>query len=104
MSPLLAEVNRRWQRMFSVLAGGGDVPPGHRLRTEGLMEALILLGEVTAGMLQEQMDRVYCEVYGENLAGKFGEDWRTFFPFPQIPAMGIRAPVYPSTSTQTPID
>jgi hypothetical protein len=98
MSPLLDEVNRRWRQMFSTLAGGGDVPPGQRLRTEGLMEAVTLTGELTAEMLQEQMDRVYSEVYGESLAGKFGEDWRDFFPFPQIPAMAIRAPVYPSTT------
>ena len=31
--------------------------------------------------------------FGESL----GEDWREVFPFPQVPAMAHRAPVYPST-------
>ena len=97
MSPLLTELNSRWRRVFNDLDAGADVPPGLRLRTEGLMEAVALVGELSRDALQAQMDAVYCEINGQGLGASFGEDWRDFFPFPQIPAMGKRAPVFPST-------
>ena len=34
---------------------------------------------------------------GDDIAADFGDNWQDFYPFPQIPAMGKRAPVYPST-------
>jgi hypothetical protein len=43
------------------------------------------------------MDDCYRQAFGRTLADDFGDDWREFYPFPQIPAMGRRAPVYPST-------
>ena len=98
MSPLLEEVNVRWRQMFSQLHGGGDVPPGQRLRTEGMMEALVLLGELASEDLQGRMDKAYVEVTGRTLAEDFEDDWQEFYPFPQIPAVGLRAPVYPSTA------
>ena len=97
MSELHAEVHARWRQMFTALAAGSDVPPSLRLRTEGLMEALALLGEVEPDVLQQQMDEVYSEVIGQSLAEDFGGRWQDFYPFPQIPAMGRRAPVFPST-------
>ena len=33
----------------------------------------------------------------QTIGEAFGADWEAFFPFPQIPAMARRAPVYPST-------
>jgi len=97
MSPLLTEVHARWRAMFSSLAGGGDVPPGQRLRTEGLMEAVALIGESTPEALQAEMGESYQACFGRALTEDFGEQWAEFFPFPQIPAMARRAPVYPST-------
>ena len=94
---LLREIESRWRRIFTTLAGGGDVPPSLRLRTEGMMEAALLSG---AGeeVLDAAMDRIYRQSYGHPIATDFGPEWRAFHPFPQIPAMGMRAPVYPSTA------
>ena len=98
MSPLLTEVISRWQQMFAALVAGDDLPPGQRLRTEGLMEAVILLGELTPDKLQQQMDKAYREAFGRSLSEEYGGQWQDFYLFPQIPAMARRAPVYPSTT------
>ncbi|MEE4191853.1 MAG: hypothetical protein V2I66_09735 [Halieaceae bacterium] len=89
----LAELEHRWQQIFERLAGGSEVPPAQRLRTEGYMEALVALGVATEPDLQDALERQYREAYGEALPG----DWRELFPFPQVPGFGQRAPVYPST-------
>jgi hypothetical protein len=44
------------------------------------------------------MDRIFREAFGRCLAEQFGDDWRSFSPFPEIPAVAHRAPVYPSTA------
>jgi hypothetical protein len=98
MNELLVELERRWRRMFGMLAQGGDVPPSLRLRAEGMMEAAALLGIATEEALGSAMDACYRRAWGRALAEDFGEDWREFYPFPQIPAVGRRAPVWPSTS------
>ena len=97
MHVLETELEQRWQRMFTDLASGDDVPPGQRLRTEGMMEAAALLGIATPASLIESMDRCYRAAFGRGIDDEFGADWQEFFPFPQIPAMAQRAPVYPST-------
>jgi len=97
MSVLLSELDTRWQQIFSALAGGNDVPPGLRLRTEGLMEAAVLAGAASQEQLTGQMARSYEAAFGRTLEQDFEDDWQDFFPFPQIPAMAKRAPVYPST-------
>ena len=98
MSTLLSELDARWQQIFSALAGGNDVAPGLRLRTEGLMEAAVLVGAASQEQLTEQMASSYEAAFGRSLAQDFEDDWQNFFPFPQIPAMAHRAPVYPSTN------
>lgn len=97
MEQLLEEIERRWRAMFAALAAGEDLPPGERLRAEGMMEAAVLVGAATADALLERMARCYAEVSEQTLAQALGEDWREVFPFPQVPAMAQRAPVYPST-------
>jgi hypothetical protein len=97
MSALLRELNARWQKIFSALVSGKDVAPGLRLRTEGLMEAAVLTGEASSQQLTQQMAASYERIFGRSLAQDFEADWQEFFPFPQIPAMAKRAPVYPST-------
>ncbi len=97
MNALLTELESRWQKIFSVLAAGSDVAPGLRLRTEGLMEAALLSRAASAEQLTAQMAAYYLDAFGRSLAQDFGEDWQEFFPFPQIPAMAKRAPVYRST-------
>ena len=97
MSTLLTELESRWQRIFSALAAGSDVAPSLRLRTEGLMEAAILSQTASAEQLTEQMATCYLDAFDRSLAQDFGSDWQDFFPFPQIPAMAKRAPVYRST-------
>ena len=98
MQRLTAELETRWRQMFTALAAGGDLPPGTRLRAEGLMEAVLLVGEATAAEVDTAMDACYREAFGRALAEDFGADWRDFHPYPQIPAMARRAPVFPSTS------
>ena len=97
MIALLTELESRWQKLFSALAAGSDVAPSLRLRTEGLMEAAILCHAGSAEQLTEQMAACYLEAFGRSLVQDFGSDWQDFFPFPQIPAMAKRAPVYRST-------
>jgi hypothetical protein len=98
VSPLLVEVHARWRKIFTVLHAGSDLSPALQLRTEGLMEAVVLTREATAEELGHQMAQVYAEVYGQPIADFFAPDWQLFYPFPQIPAAARRAPVYPSTT------
>ena len=97
MDALQTELERRWRLMFAALTAGDDVPPAMRLRTEGMMEAAVLLQCAAPAGLQRAMDDCYRTACGQGIAEQFGDDWQDFFPFPQIPAMGRRAPVYPST-------
>jgi hypothetical protein len=97
MSSIVEELSRRWQAMFSDLQRGDDLAPGMRLRTEGMMEAAVLLEIATAEQLQSLMAQCYEDTVGSSLAEEFGADWCDFFVFPQIPATARRAPVYPST-------
>ncbi len=90
---LLEELDNRWRSIFSRLVEGGEVPPSLRLRTEGLMEALVLLELASVEELQSAMAVCYADYYSAPLP----VDWRELFPFPQIPGHGRRAPVYPST-------
>ena len=97
MSTLTTELNVRWNKIFSALAAGSDVAPGLRLRTEGLMEAAVLVGAASPEQITQQMGARYQAAFGRSLAQDFDDEWQGFFPFPQIPAMAKRAPVYPST-------
>ncbi|NOR41468.1 MAG: hypothetical protein GQ537_09680 [Gammaproteobacteria bacterium] len=97
MPNLRDELNARWNSMFAALAAGGDVPPAQRLRTEGMMEAAALLEVASSDQLVQAMSECYKVAFGRGIADDFGQDWQEFYPFPQIPAMGRRAPVFPST-------
>lgn len=94
----LADLDRRWRRIFEALRAGGEVSPSLRLRTEGVMEAVVALGLASEAELQEALESCYRECSGEALP----RDWRELFPFPQIPGFGQRAPVYPSTCDEVP--
>jgi hypothetical protein len=98
MHVLQTELEQRWRAMFVALAGGEDVPPAQRLRAEGMMEAADLLGIATREALLASMGGCYREVNGRSIEEEFGADWQDLFPFPQIPAMAKRAPVFPSTT------
>ncbi len=98
MNALLSEIEQRWQRIFTALAEGSDVTPSLRLRTEGLMEAAVLTGLTSPTEITQQMDDCYHRSFGRSLEQDFDAEWQGFYPFPQIPAMGKRAPVYPSTA------
>ena len=97
MELLLDELRQRWTAMFAALAAGDDVPLSLRLRAEGMMEAVFMSGQATIEELDRAMDECYRGAFQRAIAGDFGADWREFYPFPQIPAVGKRAPVYPST-------
>lgn len=97
MERLVPELEQRWLAMFSALAAGDDVPPSQRLRAEGMMEAVALAQAATTADIDATMARCYQSAFGREIIVDFGADWRKFFPFPQIPAMARRAPVYPST-------
>ncbi len=92
--PALEELERRWRRIFTTLHNGGEVPPSLRLRTEGMMESLVMLELADEAELQAAIADCYQQCYDEPLPS----DWSELFPFPQIPGFGLRAPVYPSTS------
>ena len=94
----LQELERRWHEIFGTLTAGGEIAPSLRLRTEGMMQTLVLLGHAGVEELQQKMADCYLAEYGESLAQVWGENWPELFPFPQIPGFGQRAPVYPSTS------
>ena len=96
MRDLQAELKRRWMAMFTSLADGGDVPPAQRLRTEGMMEAAAMLEVASSEQLVQAMNECYKVAFGQDITAVFGDNWQDFYPFPQIPAMGKRAPVYPS--------
>ena len=87
-----------WRSMYSSLEQGRDVPPAHALRAEGMMEAAVICGAVSAVQLDELLSTCYRECTGRTLSHDLGEDWREFHPFPQLPLRMHRAPVYPSTS------
>ncbi|MFT4519371.1 MAG: hypothetical protein ACI9JM_001767 [Halioglobus sp.] len=91
------ELEKRWGEMFAALAAGDDVAPSARLRAEGMMEAVVLSGIASTDALVAAMNVSYESVNGKGIEEDFGVDWQVFFPFPQIPAMAKRAPVYPST-------
>ncbi|MCZ6831334.1 MAG: hypothetical protein O7F73_17430 [Gammaproteobacteria bacterium] len=94
------ELERRWCQIFATLHAGGEVAPSVRLRAEGMMETLVLLGLAAPQQLQRAMARCYRAEFDESLAQVWGEHWNELFPFPQIPGFGQRAPVYPSTPDQ----
>ena len=98
MDSVKQELRRRWQQMFAAMAQGEDLPPGTRLRAEGMAEALAVAGLARESALDELMDQCYEEAFGRKLADHFGEHWRALAPFPENPAVARRAPVYPSTS------
>jgi hypothetical protein len=81
--------------MFTALAAGSDVTPAQRLRAEGMMEAAVL-GGAGEDELDMAMDACYRQARGRRLEADFGPGWRSFYPFPVIPAVGLRAPVQPS--------
>lgn len=93
-SRLEAEVAVRWQAMLAAVAAGEDIPPGQRWRTEGMMEALALLGERSEDDLQLAMADAYREALGRSLEEDVGGNWRRDFPFPEIPFFMQRAPVH----------
>ncbi|MEH6518629.1 MAG: hypothetical protein V7742_18270 [Halioglobus sp.] len=95
---LMLALRQRWLSAFTQLNDGEDWPPGCRMRTEGMMEALLLLQPDSRERQITAMDECYREAFGSRLDEAFGKDWQLFYPFPQIPAMMRRAPVYPSTS------
>lgn len=97
MNVLIEELSRRWCDMFDALARGEDLPPAVRLRTEGVMEAAVLLGIEAEEALQSRLAACYLDAFGKSLEADFGPGWRDFYAFPQIPAVARRAPVYPST-------
>lgn len=90
---LVREIELRWRALFARLANGDDAPPGLRLRLEGLMEAAQLTGSASAESMQESMDSIHQEVFGESIAEHCGEGWESHHPFPQIPVFTRRAPV-----------
>ncbi|MEQ8262697.1 hypothetical protein [Pseudohaliea sp.] len=97
MDPIREELERRWQQMLERAAAGDDLPPALRLRTEGLMEALVLAGAVEPAALSAAMAEAWRQAMGEPLAATLGDDWESVHPFPAIPFYQARAPVVPST-------
>ena len=85
----------RLRDLCTQVAAGDDVPPGSRLRLEGLREAALLTGCADAAELQAQMDDCFRDVLGESLTNLLGDDWQDRHPFPEVPLFMQRAPVSP---------
>ena len=98
MSRLYDEIRQRLIDQFQSIAAGGDVPPGSRLRLEGLMEAAVICQDVEKEALRELLAELHLEILGCTLEARLGGDWERWHPFPQIPVFSSRAPVSPSTS------
>jgi hypothetical protein len=94
---LTSLLEQRWREIFSRLEAGDVVPPTLQLRAEGLMEAAVVTGLATEQEVLEQMGDVYRDLRGGSIGQHLGDDWQHIYPFPQIPAVALRAPVYPST-------
>ncbi|MEQ8515491.1 MAG: hypothetical protein RIC38_07795 [Chromatocurvus sp.] len=88
------ELAKRWQDMLEAVAAGEDIPPGQRWRTEGVMEALVLLGARSSDELQRAMAQAYAEALDRSLESDLGASWREDYPFPEIPFFMRRAPVH----------
>jgi hypothetical protein len=97
METLTSELKQRWTAMFIALAAGDDVSPSMRLRAEGMMESALLLGQASMEELDQAMEQCYQGAFRSSITEDFGADWREVYPFPQLPARGLRAPGYPST-------
>lgn len=97
MHKLIDSIDQRLQALLSQLGAGLDAPPGQRLRLEGMMEAAVLAEIASEAELRALLEARYREAFGRTLEDDLGEGWRSFFPFPQVPAMARRAPVFPST-------
>ena len=97
MSAIVNELQQRWRAIFAALERGSDVPPATGLRAEGLMEAAVLAGQATCEELDAMLEACCREQRSRGLEQELGADWRSFYPFPQIPLTMQRAPVYPST-------
>lgn len=88
------DLARRWRSMLEAVAAGEDIPPGQRWRTEGVMEAVVLLGARSSEELQQAMADAYAEVLSRSLEHDLGASWREDYPFPEIPYFMRRAPVH----------
>ena len=98
MKPLQTEIEMRLLALYQALAQGEDCPPGVQLRIEGLMEGAVISGECVQDAIDALLATCYQRTTGKALSITFGEDWRVFYPFPQIPVRASRAPVFPTTS------
>ena len=98
MTELQCLVMTRLKEIFDRLRAGQDIPPALRLRTEGLMEALVLAGDMTADDFDNTLEEQHTAYCGASLSDTLGPDWRQFHPFPELPIWMDRAPVFPSTS------
>ena len=95
----MLEMSRRLQQMYQALHEGDDMAPSMLLRVEGLMEAAVLTKIADQQSLDDLLDQCHYSVCQRTLAQDYGADWRRFYPFPQIPFMAQRAPVYPSSKS-----
>ncbi|MEP0203795.1 MAG: hypothetical protein ABJ084_05965 [Halioglobus sp.] len=94
---LIELLELRWHEIFQRLEAGDVVPPTLQLRAEGIMEAAVATGEASESALLDAMENAHRQVRGMSIANQLGKDWHQLYPFPQIPAVAQRAPVYPST-------
>ncbi|MEE4277208.1 MAG: hypothetical protein V2I82_01930 [Halieaceae bacterium] len=97
-SPLIQAIEERLDDFLRAVADGFDVPPGARLRFEGLCEAAVLAQVVDAGALDAILEEQRRAVLGASFSEALGADWREQHPFPELPLFMCRAPVVPTTS------
>ncbi len=98
MDELLEAIENRLGAALSRLAAGGDLPPGHRYRLEGLLEAAVLTGAATEAELAALLRRLFEVHFRRPVEDSLWAGWKDLHPFPALPLYMARAPVSPSTS------
>ena len=94
---LLGEIDGRLRNFFVELGDGGNSSPACRFQLEGMLRAAVILEISTPAALWQRLSRVHADVCGASAESVFGQPWDDPEGFPELPVLGRRAPVYPTT-------
>ena len=89
---LAREIGQRLDILLARLADGDDIPPGSRLRLEGMLESAVLVGS-SMEELRQQIRQCYRPYANIDVDSAAGESWVGHAPFPELPLFLPPAPV-----------
>lgn len=95
---LLGEISQRLDKLLARAHEGHDVPPAHKHRLEGMMEAALICGVATENELRALFILRHDAYAPASLASVLGKNWGKAYPFPNLPIYMKRAPVEPSAA------